>query len=335
MGMQPTSGIVGGTVMRIPAIQSPNYNVAAKTGWAIFQTGQATFFSSTTSGEFDGTDFVINSAGIFLYQGTPALGNLLIALAPAAGTDAFGNNYTGGLTLALSLSQFFQMVTGDVNEAHPALMTAGAIFPGTTEQLETIWQSAMVSGQTNRIDIALISESTDFTMPVSGQLRYFNGVTEQTVFTWSAAGVTFPNGPGVNMGTPAATAALGTPTAGGAIEVMDAVLGNYAFTALTGHRYQAIVNGLAIQSTVAAALALVRIRNGGAGAPTIASPQVAQGAVTMPVLNTGAGVALAGTFAPAAGVQTLGVSTQRGAGTGTLSPVALARELFVVDLGLA
>lgn len=44
---------------------------------------------------FSGTDFLIGPAGEFFYSGVPALGNLFFSIAPAAGTDSFGNAYKG------------------------------------------------------------------------------------------------------------------------------------------------------------------------------------------------------------------------------------------------
>jgi hypothetical protein len=40
---------------------------------------------------------IINSAGNFVYSGAPAAGNLAASLAPASGTDIFGNNYLAGV----------------------------------------------------------------------------------------------------------------------------------------------------------------------------------------------------------------------------------------------
>jgi hypothetical protein len=46
---------------------------------------------------FSGTDFIINTNGFFFYSGTPALGNLVMAIAMnSGGTDAFGNVYPQG-----------------------------------------------------------------------------------------------------------------------------------------------------------------------------------------------------------------------------------------------
>lgn len=45
---------------------------------------------------------IINQSGNFIYNGAPRLGNLMIALAPAAGKDQFGNTYPQGLSIAQS-----------------------------------------------------------------------------------------------------------------------------------------------------------------------------------------------------------------------------------------
>lgn len=47
---------------------------------------------------FKGNNFLINNSGMFLYSGTPALGNLIASITNAAGTDANGNAYLEGIT---------------------------------------------------------------------------------------------------------------------------------------------------------------------------------------------------------------------------------------------
>lgn len=49
------------------------------------------------SGTFQAGDTIITTAGIFVYSGTPALGNLIVSIASAAGSDSFGNAYPQGL----------------------------------------------------------------------------------------------------------------------------------------------------------------------------------------------------------------------------------------------
>jgi hypothetical protein len=50
----------------ITQIQSPDY-VAGVSGWAIFQDGSAEFNNMTVRGVFNGTNFLIDSDGIFFY----------------------------------------------------------------------------------------------------------------------------------------------------------------------------------------------------------------------------------------------------------------------------
>lgn len=53
----------------------------------------ATFIGSI----FQGTDFILSTAGAFWYSGAPALGNLILSVAPASTTaDGFGNSVSGG-----------------------------------------------------------------------------------------------------------------------------------------------------------------------------------------------------------------------------------------------
>lgn len=88
--------IVGGTALRIPRIQSPNYTPGSL-GWAINIDGSAEFNNLTVRGTFLGTNFILNSTGAFFYTGTPAAGNLVASITTNAGTDSFGNTYLGGI----------------------------------------------------------------------------------------------------------------------------------------------------------------------------------------------------------------------------------------------
>lgn len=95
MGFQ--NPIVGGTALRIPAIQSPGFQTGVA-GWIVRIDGSAEFNNLTIRGEFNGNDFILDSSGLFIYSGTPANGNLIASIAPAAGTDAFSNPYQAGIT---------------------------------------------------------------------------------------------------------------------------------------------------------------------------------------------------------------------------------------------
>jgi hypothetical protein len=88
--------VVGGTSLRIPAIQSPNYS-AGSAGWIIKIDGSAEFNNLTIRGTFLGADFIMNSDGLFIYAGTPAAGNLIANITAASGVDTFGNTYLAGI----------------------------------------------------------------------------------------------------------------------------------------------------------------------------------------------------------------------------------------------
>ena len=89
--MTPGDPVVGSTILRRPAIQSPNY-VKGVSGWSINQDGSAEFNDVTIRGSLVGTTQ-------FNYSGTPAAGNLVQTSGIVTpGTDGFGNNYLAGVT---------------------------------------------------------------------------------------------------------------------------------------------------------------------------------------------------------------------------------------------
>ena len=95
MALKGDNPVVGGTVLRRAAIESPDY-VPGVSGWIIKQDGSAEFNNLTIRGSFQGTNFVINSAGTFFYSPSEAAGNLVASSAAVAGIDPFGNNYLAG-----------------------------------------------------------------------------------------------------------------------------------------------------------------------------------------------------------------------------------------------
>jgi hypothetical protein len=104
--------IVGGTALRIPAIQSPNYSPGVA-GWIVKINGDAEFNNLTIRGTFNGTDFIIDANGAFFYSGTPAAGNLIASITTNSGTDSFGNTYLGGIT-TYSGTEFASLNVGNL-----------------------------------------------------------------------------------------------------------------------------------------------------------------------------------------------------------------------------
>ena len=80
-----------------PQLQSPNFDLATETGWAILRNGDAYFFNITAAGSVTSDTVLITGGGdgVFVYDGAPAPGSLVVSIASAAGADHFGNQYSG------------------------------------------------------------------------------------------------------------------------------------------------------------------------------------------------------------------------------------------------
>lgn len=137
--------IVGGQALRIPSIRSPNF-LTGVSGWTINKDGSAEFnngvFRGTvTAAAFIGTDFVINTQGQFFYSGPPALGNLILSIAPVAGvSDGFGNAFDAGLAT----------YAGGVDTFHLDAAT-GTLRTGTAAAAH--WQFDVPASQFSMFDI--------------------------------------------------------------------------------------------------------------------------------------------------------------------------------------
>lgn len=138
------------------------------------------------------------------------------------------------------------------------------------------------------------------------------------------------------MADPTTTGLAGTATATINVEVRDDVLGTYPFTAASSRRYRAMLTGLKLSGTVGT-LVVVRIRDGGALAPTTASTIVAESSVYIPATGGPGqvGCFVSGTFTPSSGTRTLAAFTVVTAvGNAVATPVG-TRELYVEDIGAA
>lgn len=84
--------ITAGTTLIREAIQSQGFQSGVQ-GWTIRADGSAEFNNVVIRG---GT--VVSGLALY-YDGTPALGNLIMSISATAGTDAFGNAYVEGVGL--------------------------------------------------------------------------------------------------------------------------------------------------------------------------------------------------------------------------------------------
>jgi hypothetical protein len=165
MGFQ--NPIVGGTALRIPAIQSPDFATGVS-GWIIRIDGSAEFNNLTIRGTFEGNDFVLNSHGLFIYDGTPALGNLIANISPTDGTDDFGNTYFGGIvTYTSGGGEFAALSTGNLllGLVSDGYATAGLVGLSGGE---AIFLSSPQSGTSPDASTATLAAGDRTETPVNG-----------------------------------------------------------------------------------------------------------------------------------------------------------------------
>jgi len=138
---------------------------------------------------FTGSNFVINSSGAFFYSGTPASGNLVASVAPAGGTDSFGNTFQAGFVIYGTPSGYIQLAggianpvlkmvpTGAVNVGFAPQVQGTVVNPAAAnERLETVIRSGSPDGTTaNSTAIILDAAAADAsTVPI---IRLFVGNT--------------------------------------------------------------------------------------------------------------------------------------------------------------
>lgn len=91
------------------AIHSPNY-VTGVSGWTINKDGSAEFNNLTIRGTFFGVNFVLNQNGIFFYDPTETLGNLILSIAPKVTTGPLGELVQSGIVLGKAIDVQLQLL---------------------------------------------------------------------------------------------------------------------------------------------------------------------------------------------------------------------------------
>ena len=169
--------------------QSNNF-VSNSAGWRILRTGAAQFNDVTIRGDAQSNNFVSGSAGwrilrtgsaefndivirggtsvngdFLAYNGTPALGNLVVSVSANGGTDAFGNVYAAGSVSygtfvgvdyysAIQGAQILLgLVDGSAQESFIQFQNVGG------NQYELFMTSGRKSGSYQNANISLVSES--------------------------------------------------------------------------------------------------------------------------------------------------------------------------------
>lgn len=194
------SPITGGQgALLIPFIQSPNFESGIQ-GWQIDKNGSVqfnngTFRGTVSAGTFEGADFVINQTGAWFYDGTPALGNVIIAITTAAATDQYGNFAPGGGVTFFGSSS----TSGNANFPVPAataehfnaFMTSYLYNAGASDEGQ-VWQAfgSQEIGATDCASLVFSSSSKDASIGAHGALLYYTTSGVQTYMCqWQSSGV--------------------------------------------------------------------------------------------------------------------------------------------------
>ena len=146
----------------VPAVGNLIVSIAAVSGTDTVGNAYPQGLNVTTgtiSGTtFKGTDSIINPAGIFLYSGTPATGNLIGSWVSTAGTDAFGNAYSAGLTVGNAAAAHFSLdPTSETMTAFDSTNTRNYLLDPTNSVM-TVWDNTLP--QVTRFDGNVIGWAT-------------------------------------------------------------------------------------------------------------------------------------------------------------------------------
>jgi len=187
--------------LAIPAIQSPNF-IHSVSGWNIAKDGSAEFNNLVIRGSFMGNDFILNSSGLFIYSGTPALGNLIMSVVSVSGTDPEGNTTQQILTIYGANGAFMNFnvasgtpqqnfVTGAVSEQEPATTFSQINSQGAANESMSLFFVGPASTWDNtRAVIIHNSAAADGSVNPSAELVLMQGnVVTATIASWDAAGL--------------------------------------------------------------------------------------------------------------------------------------------------
>lgn len=188
MAMAPgNQAITGGTVLRAPAIQSPNY-VPGTTGWIIRQDGSAEF----NAGTFRGSIEVGSLTGQHFWVNNPSTGDV-IDVYNSANKLVFSIDATGRLVATSSVSTANVVINGanvffEDTAQTPALppFINGSLGPDLTSLNLTAGQPQHAGGGVNGSFITLNTGDTSASEWINVEQRGVQGAMVQTASSTNA-----------------------------------------------------------------------------------------------------------------------------------------------------
>lgn len=182
MAMAPgNQAIVGGTVLRIPAIQSPDY-VPGQTGWIIRQDGSAEF----NAGTFRGSIEVGSLTGQHFWVNNPSTGDV-IDVYNSANKLVFSIDATGRVVSTSSVSTAEVVIAGAnllfedsaQNPIQPPFAN-GTLAAGATSMNLTAGQPANYTGSGQGAFITLSTGTTTGSEQIAAEQRGIQGTLVMT-----------------------------------------------------------------------------------------------------------------------------------------------------------
>lgn len=181
--MQFSNDLAGGIVLVRPALRSPDY-VAGASGWTINLDGSAEFNDLTIRGTFYGDSIIMDADGVFVYNGTPAAGNLIGSIAAATGTDSFGNDYLDGISNYLA-GGFMKLANGGLWVGDIVDNYGNAGFVGGLGSHGLVAISPQATGFDDSANWALIGGDTTVTPRSAVGYPHFDvGVSSAGITQW-------------------------------------------------------------------------------------------------------------------------------------------------------
>ncbi|HTF08181.1 MAG TPA: hypothetical protein VK659_08420 [Asanoa sp.] len=337
--------IVAGNTLVREAIRSVGYTPGVQ-GWTINRDGSAEFNDVAIRGTLTVVD--VDGSYVSIFDEDPGDGSVIeLGLPTATGPNLSParirtgvDPYLGNIGLEIRGPTY-----GAPAPTAPAMYLSPGFLLTVADSMSTVvigdWEIAHDAGGVLVIKMQLQHPSG--LLVVSGGYDTGTGnynTTSGNLVTSTgdvrAGGQSLPRG---IIGAAQATALTGTATTAGAsnVEVRDAVLGDYTFTADATRLY--VVKYPNVRASVDAAatpnLVTIRVRDGGAGTPTVASPMVAEGQARL-VATGGPGQAsiyvesIPLTFST--GTHTLGAFIVAATAAGTVTPLG-NRALYAADIG--
>lgn len=165
-GQVATGTITGGNIAAGTITAS---NIAANTITATQLAAGIVYATIVDGTTITGASFVgTGTTGqVLIYNGTPAVGNLLVSISGVLGSDSFGNPYNPGIGLN-GQGNFFRMATLDANEFAISALGVGHQGTGVTRQLVTTLASSSLATSA-AASMQLTSQSYDGTVPANVQ----------------------------------------------------------------------------------------------------------------------------------------------------------------------